>query len=142
MVTQQNSQNLTFSSATYQKPCPVVRGSVTLNSDYNNILSFLFWKMQHWWSKNILINCIFFSASSELVSHAALFVPSLNAPPQQMAAHIQTTFLSRFEPITAMEPLFFGTVLWLIILLHMLSNHSLHSIVSYIRCRAVSRKAV
>ena len=49
----------------------------------------------------------FFSASSELVSHAALFVPSLNAPPQQMAAHIQTTFLSRFEPITAMEPFIF-----------------------------------
>ena len=41
-----NPAKFDFFSATYQKPCLVVRGSVTLNSDYNNILSFLFWKMQ------------------------------------------------------------------------------------------------
>ena len=36
------------------------------------------------------------------VSLAVVLVSSRNASPQQTAAHIRTTFLSPFEPITAM----------------------------------------
>ena len=48
---------------------------------------------------------------------AAALVLSRNAAPQQMAAHIRTAFLSRFEPITAIAPSS-GTVSRQIILSH------------------------
>ena len=44
-----------------------------------------------------------------LVSLAAIFVSSRNTPPQQMAAHIATAFLSQSGPITTVV-LFSGTV--------------------------------
>lgn len=55
------------------------------------------------------IRLVYQAVLAEVVSLAAVFVSSHNSSPQQTAVHIQTTFLSSFQPITAMA-LFSGTV--------------------------------
>ena len=62
------------------------------------------------------------TTQGSLVSLAVVLVPSRNASPQQTAAHIRTTFLSPFEPITAMV-LFLGTVSRQIILLYAVQSY-------------------
>ena len=51
--------------------------------------------------------CVFYQGHSQSPSQPS-FGMSRNAPPKETAAHIRTTFLSRFEPITAAVP-FSGT---------------------------------
>ena len=76
-----------------------------------------------------------------LVSLAAVFVSSCNAPPQQTAAHIRTTLLAPFEPITAIYGSIFRNCfapnypfICLPIIPCILSDHVL--------CQVVSQKAV